>query len=109
MTPLEIQIASYTIGVRFGLIPIKMGDKVKVNNYGGIIPESGFIMGPNTSEMLLMGISDPMNGQGGSYYGLHSRLNVNDNPELENNADAFAAALDVVGYWTSIDVNYVKE
>ena len=109
LTPLEIQLASYTMGVRIGLFPIKVKGATKVDDNGRIIPD-GEYYGPNTKEFLLMGCYDPMDGKGGTYYGLFPKLNVVDNDKLEDNPSAYAAALDLESYWTSIDINnHIKE
>lgn len=102
LTSFEIQLAAFTFGVRIGLLPIKINMATKVDNIGRILPE-GSIFGPNTNELLLMGIWDPLDGKGGSYYGLFPKINL-DNEDLYGSTNALQAAIDIETYWQSIQM-----
>lgn len=105
LTPLEIQIAAYTIGVRIGILPIRMKvpEATKVDNFGRIVPEDNFIYGPNTKELFLMGISDVGSG---TYYGLFPRLNNDyDDPKFVDREDLYNAVFEAFSYWKQIDIH----
>lgn len=101
LTPLEIQLAAYTFGVRIGLVSIDSEGSFKTDEYGRIVPEKE-IYGPNTEELLLMGIWD--SNKSGTYYGLYPKLNVK-NPELLADPAFYQIVLNVENYWASIDMN----
>jgi hypothetical protein len=105
LTPFEIQLAAFTLGVRIGLLPINMNMVTKVDANGRILPE-GDIFGPNTEELLLMGVWDPLDGKGGSYYSLFPKVNLDydSNPGLYTDSEATNAAIKIENYWKSIQM-----
>ena len=92
LTPLEIQLGAFTIGVKIGMLPIELNAKVKVDEYGRLVPEGEFY-GPNTKEMLLMGSIN------GTYYGLYPKLNF----EKKFQPEQFDMMFQIESYWNSID------
>ncbi len=103
LTPLEIQLAAYTIGVRIALLPVNThGGACKVDKLGRIVPQADFY-GPHTEEMLMMGVWDPLDGKAGSYYGLFPKLNL-ENELLKYDKDARKAAEDLIQYWNTIQL-----
>lgn len=105
LTSLEIQLAAYTIGVRIALLPINIkGMGCKVDALGRILPEAE-IYGPNTQELLYMGIWDDKGGEPGgkgTYYGLYPKFNLKNELLLEDSMGAYDAAQTLEKYWVSI-------
>lgn len=103
LSPFEIQLVAYTIGVRIGIVSINTKKGIcKVDQYGRIVPE-GEIYGPNTPELLLMGFDFSSDRQGGSYYGLFPKLRTDKkltDPVLSK------AVSTIESYWKNIDLNY---
>ena len=100
LTPLEIQLIAYTVGVKIGVLPINVVCPSTVDKEGRIIPEGEFY-GPNTKEFLLMGAN------GASYYGLFPKLNIEDDSVTQ--LEAYGDLFELEGYWTSIDMNKPKK
>lgn len=105
LTSLEIQLAAYTVGVRIALLPIN--DKYagcRVDELGRILPEaSDAILGPNTYELLYMGLwVDPKDDTKATYYGLFPKLELN-NQLLKYDEDAYNVAKQLDDYWKSIE------
>lgn len=96
----EIQLAAYTIGVRIGVLPINMAltDSLsKADGRGRIVHGLGSeIYGPNTEALLLMGVNDPKDGKGGTFYGLFPRLR----DDQDNDGDRIVR--DLEDYWSGI-------
>jgi hypothetical protein len=103
LTQFEIQLCAYAMGIRIGVLPINLETRAIVDDYGRIVPEAEFY-GPNTKEFLLMGNTT------GSYYGLFPKLNIKNNPSLEEEleTDTFEALEDLEYYWNKIDMNKKK-
>ncbi len=103
LTPLEIRLAAFTIGVKIGLLYVGLSSKSIVDEYGRIMPASEYeFFGPNTKEVLLM-------AQGQlTYYGLHPRMKLNQH--LQNNIKLvdFLRMQEVENYWKAIDIKNIK-
>lgn len=104
LTPFEIQLAAFTIGVRIALLPIKLNAVAKADKAGRILPEA-YVFGPSTGEILTMAVSDNRDGYVGTYYGLFPKLRFDDN-QIQKNSRDLALAMEVEEYWKSIDVGY---
>lgn len=101
LTPLEIQLGAYTLGIKIGLLPVsvKLNKKdkqpidypVAVNGDGLIVPMNEYY-GPNTKEHLLMATNH------GTYVGLFPILNL---ANKEKEKDYFSMNI-VESYWNSI-------
>ncbi len=98
LTPLEIQLAAYTIGVKIGLLPIAVDLKSAVDEHGRIMP-IGQYYGPNTKEVLLMAVSSKAK----SYYGLHPRLKLQNNEATNRIGENDLRNIrEVESYWKTI-------
>lgn len=84
LTPLEIELAAHTFGVRIGVLPILTESKTKTDDYGRIVPDGAFseFFGPNTKEFLLMGAT-LMGGKPGTYYGIFPKIDTASTRGLE--------------------------
>lgn len=94
LTPFEIQLGAYTIGVKIGLFTINVDGAVgKVDEYGKIIPVGDYL-GPNTKECLYMGCTN------GTYYGLFPKLNLGSD-EVQNavDQDDLNDLMEIEQYW----------
>lgn len=103
LTSFEIQLAAYTMGVRIGLVPIDYEALTSTDKHGRILPEAE-VYGPNTKEMLLMGMHHFAGStKPGSYYGLFPRLNVGkDENQYGGDIYTYYAAKDLKKYWKEI-------
>jgi hypothetical protein len=101
LTPLEIQLGAYTLGIKIGLLPVSVKINkeaidypVAVNEHGLIVPMNEYY-GPNTKEYLLMATNH------GSYFGLFPILNLK-NPEIQKKDEDYISSMIVESYWDSI-------
>lgn len=98
LTPFEIQLAAYTIGVKIALIPFGINANAAVDKYGRILP-GDTVFGPNTEEVLMMGAGND------SYYGLFPKIQIDNHESLNEDDDAIGSAVAITNYWESIDIN----
>lgn len=105
LTPLEIQVAAYTLGVRIGLISIKSEHApCKVDEMGRIIPGPENIFGPDTKEVLLMAYNAPSS----SFYGLYPKMNAGMSDNLYSGKyteETINSVMQVQGYWYGVDMS----
>jgi hypothetical protein len=113
LTPFEIQLCAYTLGIKIGVLPIMFNCKSEVDQYGRIVPVGTFY-GPNTKEFFLMGCNGGIDNEKkedlpGTYYGLFPKLNVLKNVKLnELYVDEIKAIQDIETYWYMMDMNVKK-
>ena len=103
LTPFEIQLGAFTMGVKMGLLPIELNinghridAKVIVDEHGRLMPEVEFY-GPNTKEVIMMGTIN------GTYYGLHPKLKLQGD-YAEKNVEPYTLETmqEIEDYWESI-------
>ena len=112
LTPLQIDIAAHTFGVRIALFTPPSGPQDfavtsgQVDEFGRLVPSEdipGHYFGPHTKEVLLMAVENNH-----TYYGVFPRLNlqlpeaklfVEDNNQYEN-------LVQLNNYWKSQSIKY---
>lgn len=105
LTPTQIEIAAYTLGVRIALfsVPTDSSDfaqtKCQVDKYGRLVPVEdidGHYFGPPTEEVFFMGVENNY-----TYYALFPKLNLKNQTaeSLGITPKDFAAIEEIEKYW----------